>query len=320
MIAKNYKAFLSGRPCMYILRQINDITEGFIDGYFELLSMFIDGVKLPYHYCKSDLDSGYLDVYVNDEVYVRFIALSTKKNKLKRMTILKDWKYIFFDEYIVDPTTETYLADEVNKFTDGVYGTMYRYNTRGDGVIYMMSNPYSRSNIWHSYLKIPTEKLEPGCILFGPNYVIQCFEPSEELKEHIMKINNLITYDDEYKKYAWNGEFVCDENIQVVKQQPENFSLYYLFKLDGGYVAVYGGYNNTCNFSFWSKRVEAPPSNRRDVFCFDLNNMSKDYKTIMMMRDYKQGFARLKKAMATGSIAYEDFDASWLLQQIYSFI
>ena len=65
------------------------------------------------------------------------------------------------------------------------------------------------------WLGVDTKRLKPGAIVVGDNYVVQCYQMKEELKQKILAENPLYQFDNAYTKYAFEGKNVNDMNIII---------------------------------------------------------------------------------------------------------
>ena len=147
------------------------------------------------------------------------------------------------DEFIVDVRGgEKYLTDEANKFKE-IYNTFNRFCVRKYHrpiKCYFAGNPYSVYTPLFTWLNVDLSKVHPGAFIVGPNYVIECYQIKQELREFILANNPLYgDFDDSYTRYAFGGEAINDANIPVNAIQPDGYKLKWVFRICHKYLGVY---------------------------------------------------------------------------------
>lgn len=311
------------RPCILIKRFQTDITGLFIDGIAIIISQFTNQ-KVSFKYNKSDLKSGgLLDLYliidekVQEGVFCRIVALNTPLSRLKSQVLLNA-RYIFFDEFICNKRLkERYLEDEVFRLKEGVYTTYLRFVPKKDLSIYLFGNPYSLFNPYFSYLNIDTNKVYPGSMLIGDSYCEWNYQIKPELKEKILRDNPLYQFDEAYKKYAFDGRAIQDAEVKVLKEQPVNFKLEYVFKIHDKHIGIYHGYQFTPEKLYYYAKIidKETLSKRRDVICFDFGEMAD--KTVLFSTGNKMLYYSFREAVEHRWIAFHSVEESWLIEEIY---
>lgn len=322
MWKKIYNAFKrEQRPSIVFRRYQTDITDTYIEDIEELIRHFTDSdVKLVYK--RGDLKAGgMMNIYIKDidQVFCRIIALNTPLSRLKSMFLPKV-KYFMFDEFICNIRLgERYLNDEPFRVKE-LYTTYNRevvkYNLTPIK-IYLFGNPYSLFNPFFSDLNVETSKLYPGAMIIKDDYVIWCYTMKPELKAQILKNNPMYQFDDEYRKYAFDGRATQDAAIRIERQQPESFRLQYILKIHNKCLAVYRGFRLEPEKTFfWIEKIDASEvGKRRDIVCFDFGDMAN--RTVLLNNNGKNRYSLLKEAVAHRWVTFKSVEESWLLEEIY---
>lgn len=306
-------------------RRIVDITDVYIDSLFEIFNKFNDGPDYEPVYDKGSKKEGVVDVkikvysqehpkgFVSSTPIFRIIAVSVPMSRIKS-TMLRTVGLGIFDEYICNTKLgERYLKNEAFAFNE-IYNTYVRECP--NLVVYFLGNPYSRYNPYHTWFKIPTSKIKAGCFLVGPNWVFEAYDLSPELIKWLKENNpQYKDEDDEYTKYGLRGEAINDVNIELEPVQPQNAKLFYVFRIDDTYV----GFFRVNTLERWASRLpDWNASNRREVFCFDFNNLVDG--TVMLSKMMKAILENLCLAIGQRMITYKDLETGYLTQEIYPFI
>lgn len=314
MWKKVYNAFRNnGYPSLVLKRYQVDITEQYIEDTITLLEKFT-GVRLPLKFTKGDIKQGMLDIKLNGQLFFRLIALNTPMSRLKSM-LVKNVRFMMMDEFICNLRIgEKYLSDEPMRVKE-VFTTYNRESECGIKC-YFFGNPYSLFNPYFSWLNVPTNKLYPGAITSGDLYVVQCYRICDELKQSILKKNPLYQFDDLYKSYAFDGRAVQDTNIRIYEKQPLGFKLAYCFKLNNKILGVYRGYDEEEELHYWCNIIKQNElSRRRDIVCFDFGQMANS--TVLNSNNGKKLYSMLKESIQHRWIAYQNIEASYMMEEIY---
>ena len=310
----------TGTPSIVLRRKIVDITEQYINDIATLINKFTDN-DIELEFKKSNIKQGMLDVFLNGKIFFRVIALSTSMNRLKSM-VLRHVKFLIFDEFIINARCgEKYEKNEVFKFQE-LYNT---YNRESDSFIkcYFLGNPYSNFFPYATWLHIDTRKLKKGALLTGSNWLVWCYELKPELIQHLKDTNPLYEdSDSDYVKYAF-GEAINDQYIRICENQPQGFRLEYTFKIEGQIVGIFRNYDvmatrpmSEVDLDYWAKVLDKNEvSKYRDIFTFDFAEMMD--QTILINRGHKYYLEDLKDAIEQRTIAYQNIDASYLVESIY---
>lgn len=313
MWKKVYNAFRRDQKCSLVVRRYQtDITDTYIEDIEKLINKFTDS-QIEFNYKRQELKGGQLDLKIEDQTFCRIIALNTPLSRLKSM-FLANVKYLMYDEFICNKRLgEKYLADEPFRIKE-LYTT---YNRESSGIkVYCFGNPYSLFNPFFSDLKVQTNKIYPGALVAEDDYCIWCYKIKDQLKQQILAKNPLYKFDDSYKRYAFDGRAVQDQEIRVIEYQPDQFKLDCIFKIHQKCIGIYRGciVDKDQRIYYWCKIIDpVTVSKRRDILCFDFGDMSD--RTILYSG--KQKFASLKNAIETRSAGFASIEESWLIEEIY---
>ena len=316
------------RPSIVLRRRISDITSAYIEDTANVLNKFLEK-PIQLLYMKGDIKQGIVDIKIGDAgkeyswkeiqklpVFFRVIGLSNPMNRIKSL-MLKDVKYFFFDEFICNLRGgEKYLTADEYFLIQEIYTT---YNREASTPIRILAagNPYSVYTPLFMGLGVDTSKLKPGAFVVGPNYVINCFQVPEELKKIILKNNPMYQFDDAYKRYAFSGEAVNDQNIRICKCEPKGFKLKYVFKMGNDFISIHRG--NNADFKFWCCKHKVDwlqkIGKKRKIVVFNFGDMIEG--AVKYNVQNVKDFYDLKQAMDNRQITYNCIDAQYMLEDIY---
>lgn len=317
LLKKIYKAYkLKKQPSIIIRRRISDLTESNIIDTMRVINKF-STEQLQYYFKTSDIKSGIVEVYLSEEdlkkktnPFLRFLALSAPMQRLKG-GVLSNVRYILYDEFCINlKEKETYLQGEVSRFME-LYTTYARESKHL--TCYFSGNSYSYYSPYHSFFGIDAEKIKMGGYVVNEKCAYYLFKPSEELKAMIKKENALMGLSSKYDSYALEGYAVNDSNIKIIKKQPINFALSYVFKIDDDFIYIYRGYGD--NFVFWVD-IKKENTTKKPVFTFDLYNVNEG--ATIPQRDIYNIFYPLKRAFMSYNVAFTNINAYYLLEIIYN--
>ena len=299
-----------GKPSIVLRRLIADVTETYISDIQEVLNKFLDTpIKLEFK--KGDLKTGIVDVYINKHLFVRVMGMSAPISRIKSL-IVRNVGFMVMDEFICNIRMgEKYLQDEAFKFKE-IYNTFQR---ESDGLkCYFMGNPYSLYNPYFVWVGADTSKIKRGSVLVGEVWAIECYEITQELKDFILARNPLYKFSDEYTKYAFGGEAINDINIRVRKEQPENYRLIQIFKVEGKYLGVFRNNKFDHENEFWVSEIEYV-GDRRKIYCFDFAELVQH--SVLLSSVDKIDFQLLKEAIRTRAVEFENIECSYLMEEVY---
>ena len=273
------------RPSIVLRRRIADITSAYIDDTATLLNKFL----LP-------------------------------DRQIQLLYLKGDVQYMFFDEFLANTRAgEKYLNGDEHFLISEIYTT---YNREASSPIRILAagNPYSVYCPLFSGLNVDSSKLKPGAFVIGNDFVIDCFQVPDELKKIILRNNPMYQFDDAYKRYAFNGESINDQNIRIHKCEPRAFKLVWVFKIGNDFLSVHRGkYKDEqgiarfwiCNHkSDWLSKV----SKRRKIIVFDFADLING--AIKWSNEDRSELISLKDAMNKRQIIYNSVDASYMTEDI----
>ena len=316
ILDKIYKPFKErGETTIVIRRMVNHISEDYVEDFANIINKFTDD-NVIFQYSKNALKDGIVTIKVDGKPFIRFIGLSKQIASIKSM-MFPNLQAIVFDEFICNGRFgEKYLKDEATKFLE-VYNTFRRESKNLK--CWFLGNPYSLFTPYFSYFNVDSSKLVRGAIVSDKvQYVVECAEMCEELRAKILKENPLYKFDNAYTRYAFNGVNVNDENIIVDTIRPSNYSLKFVFKIDGKFIAVWRNnkYEDLAGFRYYVDNI-APEvvSSKRNIYCFDFDEMQD--RTIMLSIDERYKFDNMRKAMRERKIAFHSIECYYLFEEIY---
>lgn len=317
------------RPSIVLRRRIADVTAAYIDDIENVLNKFLDS-PVQLLYLKGDIKSGIVDVKLGSAkeeysfqairkmpTFVRIVALSNPMNRIKSLMI-PNIQYMFFDEFICNMRGgEKYLNADEYFLIQEIYTT---YNRESETPIRIIcaGNPYSVYCPIFNGLQVDTSKLKPGAFVVGPNYVIDCFQVPPELKEIILENNPMYQFDDSYKRYAFSGEAINDQNIRLHKTEPKGFKLKFVFKMGRDFLSIHSGKSQDFNYwcckhtGDWLNKV----SKRRKILVFNFGDLIDG--AVKITGDNRIILTMVKQAMNERKITYNCIDAQYMLEDIYS--
>ena len=315
-VKKVYKAFKEeGRPSVVLRRKVVHITEEYIKDISNIINKFTDD-NVKFKFSRGSLKDGIVSVYIGSDLFIRVIGLSVDINQLKS-ACLPNIKYMIFDEFISNPRyKEKYLTNEASKFMD-VYDT-YMRESKTFLKCYFMGNPYSLYNPYFLFFGVDSSKLKLGVYLTdNVRYVVEVYQVCEELKQQLLKKNPLYQVDNDFVKYAFNGEAVLDKNIPLWKAMPNNFSLNICFKLSDKYLGVYKAQDYEAHDFYYFVQFINPNiiSKRRDVYAFDFDDMVNGTQLITTPARLK--LQLFKSAMAKREVVFNNIECYYLIEEIY---
>ena len=332
---KLYNAFYyMGKPSIVLRRRIADMTAAYIDDVATLLNKFLKPqFQIQLLYLKGDVSSGIGDIHVgsatqnytyadikNTPVFFRIIGLSTPMNRIKSM-VLRNVRYIFADEIIANVKGgESYLNGDEHFLIQEIY-TTYNRETKVPIKVLGAGNPYSVYCPLFSGLGVDSSKLRPGAFVVGRNFVIDCFQTPPELKAEILRHNPMYEFDNSYKRYAFGGESINDQNIRLQKTEPPQFKMRWVFKLGCDYLSIHYGKSPknvkegyvywVCKHgNDWLQKV----SHRRKIIAFNYADLISG--VVKWTPRDRESLALIKEAMGKRQITYNCVDASYMLEDL----
>lgn len=305
--------YFKGKSTLVIRRHVIDVTETYIEDSLEILDKFcpnFDREKINYK--RADLKIGILNVYYGDELFFRVVGLSKQLSSLKSL-VMRNIGLMVFDEFICNLRGgEKYLKQESFKFKE-LYNTFQR-ECDGTLRVLFLGNPYSLYNPYFSDLKVDTSKIKAGAFVKGANYVIWCYQITDELKETILKRNPLYKFDDAYTRYAFNGEAINDANIKI-SSKPQNYRLEFAFRIDSHFLGVYRNMDYLDNNQYYIEEIQ-DISNRKKIYCFDFSDLLE--RTAYVTGEDSFRFRRLKRAFGNRQVLFNNLTCYYLMEDVYN--
>lgn len=306
------------KPWLYLVRQANEITEELIESISVPINKFADE-EVNFQFSRSSLESGMIDVKINGELFFRILALSCKIRRIK-LSLIKNIAGVFMDEYIIDPRNhEKYIPNESGKIKE-IYTT---YRREADGVLkmYFTANLYSLYNPIWLWLGVDTNKIreaisrEESIILTGDNWLVQFKMLTPELRAWILENNPLYQFDEEYKKYALNGEPINDQNIKI-GTCPQNYHLKFVFRLDDRNIAIYqNNYFEDRTDRYFCDFIDEIGA-RRTIYCFEFSQLINRGQVMSM--DDRNKLNHFKIAMRKRQVVFSNVSCYYLVEEIYN--
>lgn len=303
-----------GLTCLVVRRKVVHITKAYIEDIAKIINKFTDD-NVKFEYSQSTIKDGIVDINIEGKPFIRIVALSIDITAVKSLVLL-NLGTIIFDEFICNARFgEKYLKDEAFKFME-IYNTFRRESKNLK--CFFLGNPYSLYNPYFVYFNIPTKQLQRGVIISDKkSYVVECYEMKKELRDKILEENPLYQFDNAYTKYAFNGLNINDANIRINELTPPNFSLYFVFRIEGKYIAVYKN-NDIFNDDYVYHITFISPekiSHKRDIFVFDFTELV-DHTTLLSSEDrYK--FSRFKTHVRNRAVAFNSIECYYLFEEIF---
>lgn len=213
---------------------------------------------------------------------------------------------------------EKYLSDEYFRIQE-IYTTFNRETNKPIRII-AAGNPYSVYCALFTGLEVNTQLIKPGAFIVGDDYVIDCFQTPEELKRKILQHNPMYQFDDSYKRYAFSGESINDQNIRIHKGEPKGSKLRFVFQIGKQFLSIHTmPRNNPQKARFWVCKHgadwAATLSKRRNYYVFDFGQLASGAQ----IADYEvaQKLTTFKDAMRKRQIIFNSIDAFYMAEDVY---
>lgn len=316
---KIYQPFKKDKkPWIYLVRQTVEITDALIDSIFEVnIKKFTDD-DFKYFYKAGSFKDGIVDVYISfgeDDtryLFFRIVSLSIRIRRIK-LAVLKDIKGVFMDEYIINPRSgEKYEEGEAFKIKEAY--TTWRRECDGILKVYFSANPYSIFNPLFVDWGVDTKRLKKNDFYVGDIFVIHWGVLSKELREHILEVNPLYKFDEDYNEYALEGSAINDSNIRLDKL-PQNYPLAFVFRYEGKNIGIFkNNYFEDHEDRYFCKFLDNV-SARRTSFAFNFEDLVE--RTAIISMDDRMKFRSFKDAMRRNKVSFEDVNVYYYIIEIY---
>lgn len=315
---KIYIPFLRDRnPWIYLVRQGVEISEPMLTSILDtILNKFTDDDN-KFIYTKNEMRTGIMDIYLINKhiatktLFFRIVSLNIMMKRIKQAA-LKKCAGVLMDEFIIDPSTgEKYLQNEYFKIKEAY--TTWRREASGVLKMYFLGNPYSLFNPLFVGLGVDTKKMKRDSFYVGDEYVIHWAILSEGLKKKLLELNPFYRFDEDYTKYALEGQAVKDSNIKTGKQ-PIGFQLYLSIRMGGKYIGIFTDTTYENEFAYFCKFVDKVAADRI-TYCFEFEEMVE--RTVIMSLDERSRLMRFKTAMRQGKVLFEDINVYYFILEVY---
>lgn len=324
-VQKVYKQWKeNGWPAVYLFNQQADMSEGQMMSVENTINKF-KGREVHLS-CTKDSNSIWLiwntptnGTKKDRSLFCVFASVSAPIRRFKGLNI-GPISCIIYDEFIVNTKQGERYPDNLAFKLKEIYKTFVRECRPRLLKVYCFGNPYSKYHPLLVDLKCPINSIKKGTTLVGDNYVLDAAVLSPELRQFILDTDPNHNFDDTYEKYAFDGDAINDEDVNVIEKQPPGYKLYLTFKAQDRYLYCYrceyeatlpGAYA----FKYWCMATDQKPSPKRDVLSLNFESMTKDSK---LTAYYKGIYIGLKCAIALNTAAYSSPEAYYLAQLIYA--
>lgn len=307
----------TGQTCLYLVYNAVEISEEFLDSIQDnIINKFTDD-NVKFEYSVSKFKSGIVDVKIQGKLFVRLLSLSIKTRRMKQ-SLLKDIGMIWMDEFIINPRKGEKYPKGTAFALEEIYSTYKRERIdKGKPLkMYFTGNPYSLYNPVFMWLKVPTNKLKLGQIITGENWCVHWHKLSDALIEKLKDDNPMLEIDEDYRKYAFDGIPVNDENIKLAPF-PLNYHMRFIFKIDGQYIAVYQNkyYEEHCDKYYCCITNRDEISRNREIICFDFGELVN--RCALLSPQDRNKFNTFKIAMRKRNVAFDTIECYYLVEEIY---
>lgn len=308
-----FKWKVNKRPWIYCTRTSVEITSALIDSIADtIINKFTDdNVVLKYN--KGNFKDGIVDIFINDELFFRTVSLSIPLRRIK-LAVVKNIAGVLMDEYIINPKLkERYIKNEAFIIKEAY--TTWRRESTGILKWYFLANPYSLFNPLFLDWKVDLKRLKRDSFYVGDNFVIHWAILNPELKEHLLKVNPLYKFDEDYQDYALDGIAINDKNIKL-SSLPRKYYLRYVLLIGDRYIGIYSNPNYTEEDRFHCKYVDLSVlSKNRSIYCFSIEELVE--RTSVISSEERFMLQVLKTAMRTRSVTFEDINIYYLMLEVY---
>lgn len=315
---KIYREWKKNRsPSVYIVRNVVEISEALITTIQDnIINKFTDD-NVVFQFNKGNFKDGIVDVKIEGELFIRIIALNISARRMKQ-TLLKNCYIMIFDEMIINQRNgEKYLKGEANKLEE-LY-TTYKRERANDSKplkVYLLGNPYSLYNPYFILFNVDVNKLKLGSVLVGENYVVDYYKITDELRNKILQENPMYQIDEEFKKYAFDGTPINDNNIRIGKL-PNNYHLHFVFRCENQYIGVFqNNYWEDKEDRYYCSYVdESKIAKNRDIYCFEFSDLVN--RCILLSNSERQKFNLFRIAMRKRQVVFSDVSVYYIVEEIY---
>lgn len=315
LVRKAYRAFKKSKYRTVVFRsQTIDITSVYIDSIEKTINKF-EEEKIKLTYRLSDKKEGFVDLKIKGEIFIRIISLSCPISRAKSL-FLENVVFFIYDEYIRNTRAgEKYQKQEGFKIKE-IYTTFVRESPYPIKC-YFLGNPYSIFVPLYLEFDIESSKIKLNEIVTGPDWAVDYHSLNPELKKQILAKNPAYQIDDEYFDYAVNAVAVNDKNLRLLANCPNNYRLQIAIRIENRYLGIF--INNKFDFDN-GYYVSFIPNvgKRRDVFCFDFNNLIENV-TLFSYSD-REYFASFRDALRRRAVDFQSVECNYYIEELYTYL
>ena len=304
------------RPWIYFVRQSVEITDALINSIFDtIIRKFTDDV-FQVEYKSGSFKDGIVDVFIRypekeSLLFFRIVSLSIQLRRIK-LAVLKNIKGVFMDEYIIDPRTdEKYQPNEAFKIKEAY--TTWRRECDGILKMFFAANPYSLYNPLFLDWRVNTAKLKKGEFYVGDTFVIQWATLTKELRAHLLEVNPLYQFDEDYNQYALEGTAINDAHINIDSLKP-NFYLQFSFRFENKYIGIWKNSIITDDLKYHVTFLNSI-SAKRTTYVIDFEDMIE--RTQLIGVDERSKLSHFKNAFRRNLVYFNSIELYYILIEIY---
>lgn len=290
----------------------NFLKDGSQAVYIRRTKVEIDEVKETYW---NDVSIKYPDLdfkvigdigYINNEIVVHFIALSTSSNKKSASFPLV--KLMVFDEYILTKTTHNrYLKNEVTLLLD-LYETVAR--TRENVRLLILGNAVSLVNPLFTYFDIVPNEEKRFQIFKGGLICLEMFKSHVFMeKKKTSKFGKLIE-GTKYGDYVVENKALEDTEDFIIEWGNDKYKYLCSFKTEGFIIGVWE--NLSIGGLVCHERIDI---NRKQQFAVQLTDLSEGYLYLKKVRMNYGCLNQVMKANATGTLFFTSQEIKKIMQE-----
>ena len=318
---KAYKAFKEKHQ-FFISLVFNtvDITELLVASIQKTVNKF-QNREVQLYYNKADAEKGAVIVYdkIENRPFCVILSLSIPIKRAKSLNLGTPSLILLDEASVCTQMGEKYPTGMAFKVKE-IWKTFAREAPNRRLKFYAMANPYSKYNPLLIDWGIPMEKIKRGSVYTDENHLVMCATLKPELRQRILETDPFYQFDDTYSKYAFDGDFIQDEDIPIQVKQPNGYFLRYVFRIQNRYLYVWrktadlekDPFDNT---RFWIEATGTAPGKRQNVYCADFTQLLKD---AVLVKSYKGFFELVKISVARNCVSYNSPEAFYLMTQLYN--
>lgn len=270
---------------------------------FETINLFFNDIveneEFPEYEFKTDKKRGYIKLKSEEDWHVlcHFFPLSIQQNF--KSTPYPNVTKIFYDEFLIDKGTTTYLPNEVVKCLE-LTSTIVRKRTNVK--FFFLANNISLVNPYFTYFDI---KIAPNNRFTvpknNPQICVELFTNDEFVKEMEETPFGQLIKGTTYGDYAISNNSLKDNNHFILEKRPSGQMKFICsFKIGGLELGLWQ--NNELGIIYVDKKIDINSLNR---YTLTNEEHSPEYKMITLVKS-KPFLVRIKKCYAEGLINFSD--------------